>query len=428
MTHQDWRPSREAVETKLLAFAQAHEAWEADLIRNGRWEATGDGLPTLTEDIYDSMMALQALRNEAVALAALPSEGSTAPGQGEVREAVVRAGAKAAALQIDVMDPDAVDHYREMWRGKDGHDMAPVNYNSLRRLIALIDMLAFAALSAPPERSQTSGGERAALERIKELSRPYIRIERPRQTLDEVWDVADEALRAAPSPVASRGGEYGLIDDLMQMFADPYVDKLTYRAAVEIARLGDALLALQPPPPGDQPEGEGADWVTVPKKPTRAMLAAWAKWAGVRLDPERANGIWQAMLAASPAPVVTGRGEAPTLRSSLNGRHWIVESADPRVECWATFGGLNNEARSRSYYAWLFATSHPTVRAELLELSERLRSLLTPESPMHPIGCSTWEQEALYTIELAADALASLLHPAPPLAASRADPATDGEE
>lgn len=48
----------------------------------------------------------------------------------------------ASLRGVDVTDPAAIGHYRTSWLGKDGHDMAPVNYNSLRRLIALIDQLA----------------------------------------------------------------------------------------------------------------------------------------------------------------------------------------------------------------------------------------------------------------------------------------------
>jgi len=32
------------------------------------------------------------------------------------------------------------------------------------------------------------------------------------------------------------------------------------------------------------------------------------------------------------------------------------------------------------------------------DLIERLKGLLIPESPMHPIGCSAWEQEADYVV------------------------------
>lgn len=46
-----------------------------------------------------------------------------------------------------------------------------------------------------------------------------------------------------------------------------------------------------------------------------------------------------------------------------------------------------------------------TQAREALELVDRLKVLLVPESPMHPIGCSTWMEEAEYIIDLAAKAL-----------------------
>ena len=58
-----------AAAPELLALAKRYEAWEANLVLHGRWETTGDGLPTLTEDLYDEMMELQALRNAAIAKA-----------------------------------------------------------------------------------------------------------------------------------------------------------------------------------------------------------------------------------------------------------------------------------------------------------------------------------------------------------------------
>lgn len=53
-----------------------------------------------------------------------------------------QAEADAGRAGIDVMDADAIERWREAWKGQNGHDMAPINYNSLRRLIALIDWLA----------------------------------------------------------------------------------------------------------------------------------------------------------------------------------------------------------------------------------------------------------------------------------------------
>lgn len=50
----------------LLAVALAYEAWEADLVLHANWEATADGLPTLTFAQYDRLMQIQAMRNAAV--------------------------------------------------------------------------------------------------------------------------------------------------------------------------------------------------------------------------------------------------------------------------------------------------------------------------------------------------------------------------
>lgn len=56
-----------AAAPELLEFARAHEAWEASLIRDGRWELPGaEGLPALTDQLYDAMMTLQAKRNAAI--------------------------------------------------------------------------------------------------------------------------------------------------------------------------------------------------------------------------------------------------------------------------------------------------------------------------------------------------------------------------
>jgi hypothetical protein len=56
-----------AAAPELLEFARAHEAWEAALIRHGRWEIPGaEGLPALTDELYDAMMELQAKRNAVI--------------------------------------------------------------------------------------------------------------------------------------------------------------------------------------------------------------------------------------------------------------------------------------------------------------------------------------------------------------------------
>ncbi|MDR7232776.1 hypothetical protein J2X45_003886 [Caulobacter sp. BE264] len=46
------------------------------------------------------------------------------------------------------------------------------------------------------------------------------------------------------SPNELEGAGDNLIDELMTMFADGYVDKLTYRAAKEIVRLEEALASI----------------------------------------------------------------------------------------------------------------------------------------------------------------------------------------
>ena len=64
-----WRafsgPLAEAA-SDLQAVAQGYEAWEAELIRSGDWR---DGLPKLTQPLYDRLMELQVKRNAALAKA-----------------------------------------------------------------------------------------------------------------------------------------------------------------------------------------------------------------------------------------------------------------------------------------------------------------------------------------------------------------------
>lgn len=48
---------------EALDFIYAHERWEAHLLLNDdAWE-TEDGLPHLTQKLYDELMVLQAKRN-----------------------------------------------------------------------------------------------------------------------------------------------------------------------------------------------------------------------------------------------------------------------------------------------------------------------------------------------------------------------------
>jgi len=50
-------------------------------------------------------------------------------------------------------------------------------------------------------------------------------------------------------------------------------------------------------------EGLGGEWVMVPREPTSEMLvAATEEWLCVRSQEDRAEFIWDAMLAAAPAP------------------------------------------------------------------------------------------------------------------------------
>lgn len=53
----------------LLAFAKAHEQWEADLIMDNKaWNIHGPmaDYPTFTEPLWDRAMELQAMRNKAL--------------------------------------------------------------------------------------------------------------------------------------------------------------------------------------------------------------------------------------------------------------------------------------------------------------------------------------------------------------------------
>lgn len=59
-----------AINEKLLAFAKAHEAWEGKLILDDdAWDGGHATLPTLTDDLWDEFLAIQKMRNDAVAMA-----------------------------------------------------------------------------------------------------------------------------------------------------------------------------------------------------------------------------------------------------------------------------------------------------------------------------------------------------------------------
>jgi len=51
----------------LLAFAKAHEAWEAEFILDSEcWPLNESGLPVFSETIHEKFLALQQLRNAAI--------------------------------------------------------------------------------------------------------------------------------------------------------------------------------------------------------------------------------------------------------------------------------------------------------------------------------------------------------------------------
>jgi hypothetical protein len=52
---------------ELLAFAKAHERWEADLVTsNEAWKFGARALPEITEHLWDGLMELQRMRNAIV--------------------------------------------------------------------------------------------------------------------------------------------------------------------------------------------------------------------------------------------------------------------------------------------------------------------------------------------------------------------------
>lgn len=53
-----------AASPDLFAVAKAYEAWEADVVFDGNWE---DGLPKLTQPLFDRLLEIQAMRNAALA-------------------------------------------------------------------------------------------------------------------------------------------------------------------------------------------------------------------------------------------------------------------------------------------------------------------------------------------------------------------------
>lgn len=117
-----------------------------------------------------------------------------------VKEALERAERNATMRGIDVMDPEAVGRYRREWVGENGHDMAPVNYNSLRRLIALIDQLALEA-SARPER----GGR--------------VRSSADEQLIDQARQIHAKAMNCSD---LAQEGQWGAAEDVIDPPAHNY--------------------------------------------------------------------------------------------------------------------------------------------------------------------------------------------------------------
>ena len=62
--------AREAALQDLLALAKAYEAWDAELIMSDEaWEGGMREFPTMTEELWDRLLEIQAMRTEAVAKA-----------------------------------------------------------------------------------------------------------------------------------------------------------------------------------------------------------------------------------------------------------------------------------------------------------------------------------------------------------------------
>ena len=64
---------RDAIAAPLVAALREYEAWEADLILEAACWA--DGLPMLTQDLYDRAIAIQTKRNAALAAYSTEVEG-----------------------------------------------------------------------------------------------------------------------------------------------------------------------------------------------------------------------------------------------------------------------------------------------------------------------------------------------------------------
>ena len=64
---QDADAKLNAAAPELLAFAKAHEAWEADFIMDNEcWPLNASGLPVFSESVHEKFLALQQTRNAAI--------------------------------------------------------------------------------------------------------------------------------------------------------------------------------------------------------------------------------------------------------------------------------------------------------------------------------------------------------------------------
>jgi hypothetical protein len=94
-----------------------------------------------------------------------------------------------------------------------------------------------------------------------------------------------------------------------------------------------------------------------------------------------------------------------------DGDQWCALYGDDLQSGVCGFGKTPEAACANFDLNWqtqqLLTRTHAPL-GEVGGLVATLRDLLTQESPMHPIGCATWEEAALYNIERAADALERL--------------------
>jgi hypothetical protein len=53
-------------EAKMRVVLEAYEAWEGDMIMGGECWVTADGLPRMTQGLYDRWIEIQNMRNRAL--------------------------------------------------------------------------------------------------------------------------------------------------------------------------------------------------------------------------------------------------------------------------------------------------------------------------------------------------------------------------